>query len=130
MNEVIKVPSASCSEALSYFSSQLSFETDCSDVHEALASGTPGFVLLDVRGKRAYDKMHIPEALSLPHREISKKTLVSYPKGTLFVVYCAGPHCNGATKAAIKLSVLERPVKIMIGGIKGWQDEGFLGKSC
>ena len=125
MNDVIKVPAAAAEEALSYFSRQLSFETDCSDVHEALASGTPGFVLLDVRGKSSYDKMHVPEALNLPHREISKETLASYPQKTLFVVYCAGPHCNGATKAALKLAALRRPVKIMIGGLKGWQDEGF-----
>jgi len=125
MNDVIKVPAASAEDALSYFSRQLTFETDCWDVHEALASGTPGFVLLDVRGKKAYDKMHIPEALHLPHREISKERLSPYPKKTLFVVYCAGPHCNGATKAAIKLSALGRPVKIMIGGIKGWEDERF-----
>jgi rhodanese-related sulfurtransferase len=41
------------------------------------------------------------------------------------VVYCAGPHCNGATKAAVRLARLGRPVKEMIGGITGWQDEGF-----
>ncbi|TGV62425.1 rhodanese-like domain-containing protein, partial [Mesorhizobium sp. M00.F.Ca.ET.158.01.1.1] len=40
-----------------------------------------------------------------------------------FVVYCAGPHCNGADRAAFKLASLGLPVKIMIGGISGWQDE-------
>ena len=44
---------------------------------------------------------------------------------TLFVVYCAGPHCNGADKAAMRLAALGRPVKKMIGGIEGWRDEGF-----
>jgi len=43
----------------------------------------------------------------------------------LFVVYCAGPHCNGANKAAVKLAQLGRPVKEMIGGLTGWIDEGF-----
>jgi len=41
------------------------------------------------------------------------------------VVYCAGPHCNGSTKAAIRLSQLGRAVKEMIGGVAGWIDEGF-----
>ena len=41
------------------------------------------------------------------------------------VVYCAGPHCNGANRAAVRLAELGRPVKEMIGGITGWQDEGF-----
>lgn len=44
---------------------------------------------------------------------------------TVFVVYCAGPHCNGADKAAYNLSRLGRPVKIMLGGMTGWIDEGF-----
>jgi rhodanese-related sulfurtransferase len=41
------------------------------------------------------------------------------------VVYCAGPHCNAAEKAAIRLAKRGRPVKKMIGGITGWLDEGF-----
>ena len=41
------------------------------------------------------------------------------------MVYCAGPHCNGADKAAVKLAKLGRPVKKMIGGVTGWVDEGF-----
>jgi rhodanese-related sulfurtransferase len=44
---------------------------------------------------------------------------------TMFVVYCAGPHCNGADKAALRLADLGRPVKKMIGGVEGWMDEGF-----
>jgi rhodanese-related sulfurtransferase len=44
---------------------------------------------------------------------------------TLIVVYCAGPHCNGTDKAAIRLARLGRKVKVMIGGMTGWADEGF-----
>ena len=43
----------------------------------------------------------------------------------IFVVYCAGPHCNGAHRGAVRLARLGRPVKLMIGGITGWVDEGF-----
>jgi rhodanese-related sulfurtransferase len=46
-------------------------------------------------------------------------SLKKYTPDTLFVVYCAGPHCNGTEKAAIRLAKLGRPVKKMIGGIKG-----------
>ena len=34
-------------------------------------------------------------------------------------------HCNGANKAALRLARLGLPVKMMIGGITGWLDEGF-----
>ena len=44
---------------------------------------------------------------------------------TVFVVYCAGPHCNGGHKGAIRFARLGRPVKLMIGGVTGWLDEGF-----
>jgi rhodanese-related sulfurtransferase len=35
------------------------------------------------------------------------------------------PHCNGADRAAVRLSRLGRFVKKMIGGIQGWKDEGY-----
>jgi rhodanese-related sulfurtransferase len=41
------------------------------------------------------------------------------------VVYCSGPHCNGADGAAVQLSRLGRKVKKMLGGIHGWHVEGF-----
>ena len=41
------------------------------------------------------------------------------------MVYCAGPHCNGANKAAIRLARLGYRVKEMIGGVTGWRDEDF-----
>ncbi|TGU53258.1 rhodanese-like domain-containing protein, partial [Mesorhizobium sp. M2D.F.Ca.ET.148.01.1.1] len=72
---------------------------------------------------QAYERRHVPGALHLPHREISAERMGKWPSGTLFVVYCAGPHCNGADRAAFKLASLSLPVKIMIGGISGWQDE-------
>ncbi len=49
----------------------------------------------------------------------------AYPKSTLFVAYCAGPHCNGAARPAVKLARLGYAVNIMAGGITGWLDEGF-----
>ena len=49
----------------------------------------------------------------------------SYPSETTFVVYCAGPHCNGANKAAVRIARLGFRVKEMIGGVTGWLDEGF-----
>ncbi len=51
--------------------------------------------------------------------------MAEWPKDTLFVVYCAGPHCNGADRAALRLAELGRPVKLMLGGITGWADESF-----
>jgi rhodanese-related sulfurtransferase len=84
------------------------------------------FVLLHVVGSpQAFSRRHIPEALHLPHRLMTAERMSEWPPETLFVVYCAGPHCNGADRAALKLAQLGRPVKIMIGGLTGWEDEGL-----
>lgn len=123
--EVTLLPAAPPAEAERHFAGKLGFETDCDDVHVALAAGAADFALFDVRGPGAYARGHVPGALNLPRRAISAERLAAVPAGTLVVVYCAGPHCNGADKAALALARLGRPVKIMIGGITGWLDEGF-----
>ncbi|MFC3123201.1 rhodanese-like domain-containing protein [Agaribacter flavus] len=94
-------------------------------MHAALKQPDPSFVVLDVRSEDMYAKRHIPGAISLPHGKIVAGKMKAWPEDTLFVVYCAGPHCNGANKAAIRLAKLKRPVKELIGGITGWADEGF-----
>ena len=122
---VTDVPAAPPAEALVHFQKLLAFETDCWDVHTALAAGHPGFVVLDVRSAEAFAAGHVPGAVNLPHRRINERNLAGHAAGTLFVVYCSGPHCNGADKAAVALARLGRPVKKMIGGFTGWNDEGF-----
>ena len=121
---VTEVPAATPEEALEHFSARLRLETDCWDVHESLKQGAD-FVLLDVRSPALFAKGHVPGAINLPHAKITAHALKRWPEDALFVVYCAGPHCNGADKAAVRLARLGRRVKLMIGGIAGWLDEGF-----
>ena len=92
---VAAVPAAPSAAALAHFEASFTFETDCWDVHD------------------------------LAHGKIVAGKLAQYPAETLFVVYCAGPHCNGAARAAMRLARLGRPVKLMTGGVTGWLDEGF-----
>lgn len=125
MNAVTSIAAAPSADALARFDQSFQFETDCWDVHSALTLEEPGFVLLDVRGPEAYAAGHVPGAIHLPHGKIIASKMAEWPEGTLFVTYCAGPHCNGAARGAIRLARLGLPVKIMIGGITGWIDEGF-----
>lgn len=122
---VASVPAASSQHAWRHFSDLLAFETDCWDVHASLASGATDFVLLDVRSPASFAAGHIDGASSVPHSTIDAETLAGFADDVLFVVYCAGPHCNGADRAAVHLAALGRPVKKMIGGVTGWLDEGF-----
>ena len=124
MSNVSEIPCAAPEAIERRYSERLAFETDCWDVHESLRTNTIDFVLLDVRGPKLYEAGHVPGAINLPHGKMTASRMQQWPSNTLFVVYCAGPHCNGADQAAFKLASLGRPVKIMIGGITGWQDEG------
>ncbi|WP_404881394.1 rhodanese-like domain-containing protein [Klebsiella pneumoniae] len=88
--------------------------------------GEVDFVLLHVVGsEEAFARRHLPGAQHLPHSQITAERMAAWPADTLFVVYCAGPHCNGADVAALKLAELGRPVKMMLGGLTGWEDEGY-----
>lgn len=121
---VTEVPAATSEVAEAHFAALLELETDCWDVHQSLQGGAD-FVLLDVRSPVAFAAGHVPGAVNLPHGRINPRNLAAYPDDTLFVVYCAGPHCNGADRAALRLARAGRPVKKMIGGVTGWLDEGF-----
>ena len=122
---VTETPAADSAAAHAHFANSFRFETDCWDVHAAMSSGSPDFVLLDVRSPAAYAEGHASGAINLPHRTITEDVVGQWSRETLFVVYCAGPHCNGASRAATRLAALGRPVKLMIGGVTGWIDEGF-----
>lgn len=124
-NQVIEVPAAPSTEAAAHFEARFAFETDCWDVHATQTLQDRGFVLLDVRSGEAFDRGHLPGAVNIPHWQLTAKRLAEYPADTLFVTYCAGPHCNGSTRGALRLAELGRPVKEMIGGTAGWLDEGF-----
>lgn len=122
---VTETPAAPSHLARDHFAAEFSFETDCWDVHDTLSRGAD-FVLLDVRGPALFAKGHVPGAINLPHGKITARKMAEWPEGTLFVTYCAGPHCNGAARGALRLANLDLPVKIMAGGITGWIDEGFV----
>jgi rhodanese-related sulfurtransferase len=124
-SSVAEIAPADSATALAHFEGAFRFETDCWDVHDAMSNGRHDFVLVDVRSHDLYANGHVPGAINIPHRKLIEATLSGYPRDTIFVVYCAGPHCNGAHRGAVRLAKLGRPVKLMIGGMTGWLDEGF-----
>jgi rhodanese-related sulfurtransferase len=115
-------PSVQDMDAVSFFAAKLAFQTDVSDVH---AAGKDGFTLVDTRDLAAWRQGHVPGAVHLPRRMIPMKAVDLLPTGTPVVVYCWGPGCDGATKAALALAERGYKVKEMIGGIEYWIREGF-----
>jgi len=121
---VNEVKPGSSADALEFFRAKLNFETDCSDVKLDLERGRPDVIVIDTRIRDAYDARHIKGAINLPTRSISAETTAHLSKDKTLVVYCWGPGCNGATKAAVRLAELGFKVKEMIGGIDYWIREG------
>lgn len=120
-----EIPAAIPSEALLHFSRRLAFETDCSDVHYSQEQNQVDYVLVDVRGPQAFQAGHVPGAINIPTSDMTAQRMDEFAHDTLFVVYCAGPHCNGVHRAATRLASLGYAVKEMIGGVTGWLDEGL-----
>jgi rhodanese-related sulfurtransferase len=112
-------------DAVSFFTAKLSFETDVSDVAEALAAGEPGFTLVDTRAIGAWRQGHIPGAVHLPRTMIPVRAAKLLDPAVPVVTYCWGPGCNGATRSALALAERGYRVREMIGGIEYWIREGF-----
>lgn len=110
-------------DALSYFSAKLAFETDASDVYAAQKRGE-GFALIDVRGQDAWEQGRIPGATHIPYREIAERAPTEIDPATEVVVYCWGPGCNAGTKGAREFAKLGYRVREMIGGYEYWVREG------
>ena len=91
--------------AAAYFGAKLEFETDPSDTHAALARGAE-LVVVDVRSAAAWQQGHVRGALHLPGADIGERARDVLDRGRPVVVYCWGPGCNGATKAALALAGL------------------------
>lgn len=116
---------ASAEDAVRHFGARLEYETDVSDVHAALAAADQGFVLVDSRSDAAWAQGHVPGAVHVPTREIRARAAEVVASGMPVVVYCWGPGCNGATRAALEFALLGHPVKEMLGGFEYWAREGF-----
>jgi hypothetical protein len=74
-SSVAAVPAAASAVAQAHSAARLSLETDRADVHEAYVTRQADFVLLDVRGPKAYARSHVPGAHNLPHREITPERM-------------------------------------------------------
>ena len=122
---VLEHPAAEPAAAARHFLARLAVETDPADVHLDLERGSEAITVIDARGADAFAQCHIPGAVSLPHRTISESSTVGLSRYRVLVVYCWGPGCNAATKAAAKLAALGFRVKEMIGGLEYWRREGY-----
>ncbi|WP_107081610.1 rhodanese-like domain-containing protein [Streptomyces sp. SBT349] len=111
-------------DQLDYYQAKLAYEIDSADLKGALEDGQD-LVVVDGRSSEAYEREHIPGAVSIPHRSISQDSLAGLSKAPLYVAYCDGIGCNASTKTAIKLATAGFRVKELIGGLDWWKRESY-----
>lgn len=117
-------PPAEPAEARRHFLARLSVEADPADVRLDLERAPDRIQVIDARSAEAYELCHVPGSISLPHRTIDEETTAALDRDRTQVIYCWGPGCNAAQKAAARLVALGFCVKEMIGGIEYWRHEG------
>jgi rhodanese-related sulfurtransferase len=92
----------------------------------ALMKSHADFLLVDARPREQYNVAHIPSAISMPLNEIPLYA-GSLDKGRMIVTYCGNYNCPISTEAAERLvSLGYTNVYDYKGGIKEWQDTGYL----
>nr|WP_315253518.1 rhodanese-like domain-containing protein [uncultured Flavobacterium sp.] len=111
-------------EQIKYYQNKLAFEMDPSDLFDALNNGEK-VIALDARKAFGFEAEHIPNAINIPHREMSPETTGHLDKEVLYVTYCDGIGCNASTKGALNMTRLGFKVKELIGGIEWWKFDGY-----
>lgn len=88
-------------DQIRHYQSKLAYQMDSADLYEALQDGE-AIVVVDGRSARAYVDEHIPDAISLPHREISANSTASLETTKLYVCYCDGVGCNAVDEDGVE----------------------------
>ncbi|MCL4551076.1 MAG: metalloregulator ArsR/SmtB family transcription factor [Bacteroidetes bacterium] len=80
--------------------------------------------LIDVRPKEEFLSGHLPEAISIPLKELKEK-LNNLPTHKEVVAYCRGPYCVLAAEAAKLLTQKGFNVVILKEDVNSWRSEGL-----
>ncbi|MFI5137010.1 MAG: rhodanese-like domain-containing protein [Sphingobacteriales bacterium] len=110
--------------AIQHYEEKLSFEMDPSDLFDAIEA-KQNVIAIDARKEFAFEKEHIPGAVSLPHRKMNTETTVHFDKDAIYVTYCDGIGCNASTRGALNMAKLGFNVRELMGGIEWWKFDGY-----
>ena len=109
---------------IEYYQNKLDFEMDPTDLFEALVKGE-NYIPLDTRRAVAFSKEHIPDAISITHREMDENSVKHLDKAITYVCYCKGNGCNASTRGALKMTKMGFKIKELFGGLECWKEDGY-----
>lgn len=92
---------------------------------ELLARARKGMVtVLDVRPPEEYAAGHVPGAVNVPLKELTKR-LKQLPRHQEIVAYCRGPHCVLAFEAVAQLRAKGFKARRLEDGFPEWREAGL-----
>lgn len=111
-------------EQVKHYEDKLKYEIDSWDLSVALKE-EQNIVVIDARSNEAYEYERIPNSINIPHRTMTKETLIELDKDVTYITYCDGIGCNASTKGALNMARLGFKVKELIGGLDWWIRDGY-----
>lgn len=111
-------------DAITFYEHKLAFETDSWDLKTMLDSGE-NVILIDARAATAFAAEHIPGAINIPHRTMTRESTAHLDRDALVITYCDGIGCNASTKGALTMARLGFKVKELLGGLDWWKRDGY-----
>ena len=108
---------------IEFYELKLAFEIDSWDLNELLNKGN--VTVIDARRAEAFRREHIPGAVNMLHREMSRQITTQLSIDQLYVTYCDGIGCNGSTRGALNLARLGFTVKELLGGLDWRKRDGY-----
>ena len=120
LNEEIKNLRKNTKEAENYFKKALAYTLGPVELKELMQN--EDVKLIDIRDKADYEIAHIPQAISIPYIELSKR-LNELSQDVTTVTYCYNQQCHLGLRACLKLADYGYPSMLLEGGFKVWQED-------
>jgi rhodanese-related sulfurtransferase len=111
-------------EQIKYYEDKLNYELDSSDLYQMMIRNE-NIIVIDTRTEECYNRLHIPNSINIPHRNMNEINTKNLDKSYLYVTYCDGIGCNASTKGALNMLKLNFKVKELLGGLDWWIRDGY-----
>src|ERR671937_232585 len=101
-------------------------EVDPREVHDLLAGGGNGYVLVDVREQHEFEESHLPGAKHVPRGHLESRIEGAAPdKSQRVITYCASGNRSALAANTMLKELGYENVESMTGGITLWKDRGY-----
>ena len=104
------------------------YEVTPTGLKAMLASGSNGFLIIDLRPASQYKKGHIPGAINIPYRELfSPQYINNLPKDKKIIIYCPDESISPYILALLRAAGYD--AWQLKGGYRAWLHGGTVAKA-